>query len=304
MATTALDPDMYTKQMLLTSTYHRDVYPALLSATSSAKDKIVLITGASKGLGRAVAPIWAAAGASGIIMCARSKESLAEVTSEISQANSETKVLALECDVTKSADVAALFNAAKQTFGTLDVVIANAGVANHQLLGHADEETWWSDFSINVRGAQLTAHHFVKTFGSDASGTFMIMASSIAAVTMPGFSCYSIAKLAGIRIAEFLDAECPNLRVFSVDPGIVRGVAKSPVFVPYACDTVELLGAFQIWAASGRADKCSGGYLHVTWDVEELERCGEMIKEKGLLKTSFLGGILGREGGALNELPR
>ncbi|CAO2656571.1 Nn.00g053740.m01.CDS01 [Neocucurbitaria sp. VM-36] len=298
MATQDFDPDMYTKASALTSTYHRDVYPALDAAQSSASGKYVLITGASKGLGRVMALSWARAGAAGIAICSRKSETLEPVASEIKDVNSTTKILALACDTTKSADVANLFEKTNENFGNLDVVIANVGIADTGMIGQQDEEAWWEIMTANVRSAHLTAHHYIRTFSPDPTGTFITLASGVAAVTLPGLSAYGISKSADIRFVEYLDVEYPNLKAFSMDPGIVKGIATMPAFIPFAHDTPELVGAFSIWLASGKADKLKGSYVHLTWDVEELERYGDEIQEKGLLKDKFLGGILGQEGGA------
>ncbi|KAH7345901.1 hypothetical protein BKA66DRAFT_517181 [Pyrenochaeta sp. MPI-SDFR-AT-0127] len=293
MAAQDFDPDLYTKMVTLTSKYHRDVYPAIEATYSSAAGKHILITGASRGIGRAIALSWAKAGAAGIAICSRKAESLESVTSEIKAANASTDVLALACDTTKSVDVASLFEAAKAQFGKLDVVVANVGGANQgstfPKIGDMDEEAWWDDIATNVRSAHLTAHHYIRTFGPDLSGTFITLASSVAAIIIPGGSSYGISKASVIRLVEYLDAEYPNLKAFSLDPGIVKDIATMEAFIPFAYDTPELVGAMSIWLASEKAEKAKGGYVHVTWDVEELEKYGDDIKEKALLKRGALG---------------
>lgn len=299
------DPDLYTKMVKLTSTYHRDVYPAIQNSYSSAVGKHILITGASRGIGRAIALSWAKAGAAGIAICSRKAESLLPVTAEIEDANSSIKVLARACDTTQSSDVASLFDAIQETFGKLDVVVANVGGANQgssfPKIGEMDEGAWWDDITMNVRSTHLTAHHYIRTFGPDPSGTFITMTSSTAAVVIPGVSSYGMSKAAVIRLVEYLDAEYPNLKAFSLDPGIVKGIATMQAFIPFARDTPELVGAMSIWLASDKAENVKGGYINVSWDVNELEKYGGEIREKGLLKSKFLGGLLGKEGGALGK---
>lgn len=301
MADSTVDPDLYTKLSSFTSTYHRDVYPGVEATRATAAGKYVLITGASQGLGRAVVSIWAAAGAAGIVLCSRNVADLEEVTTEIKHANSHTKFIALACNVADSAAVKSMFDKAKEEFGRLDVVVANAGIGNFHTIGTGVDKPWWDDFEINLRGAQITAHHYLQTFGQDVAGTFITLTSGIAGLTIPGGSSYSIAKLALVRLMEYLDLESPNLKAFCLDPGVVRGIAKLPAFQPFAHDTTDLLGAFQIWLASGKADGCRGGYVHVTWDVEELEKYGDVIRKKALLKTIFLGDKLGTAGELLKS---
>jgi NAD(P)-dependent dehydrogenase (short-subunit alcohol dehydrogenase family) len=278
MSSQSFDPDLYTKMMCLTSTYHCTVYPALQSAQGSAAGKYVLITGASKGLGSHMAKAWAAGGAAGIAICARSASGLESVAAELKSINSSVEVLVRVTDTTKPSEVEALFIAAKEKFGP---------------------NMWWDAVTANVRSSQLAAHYFIKLFGP--IGTFITMASGAAALVVPGLSAYGMSKQACIRLAEFLDAEYPELKVFSMDPGIVKGVASLEAFVPFAVVEPEVVGAFSVWLASGKAEGCRGGYVHVAWDVVELEERGDEIKEKGLVKTKFLGGVLGQEGGAFGK---
>lgn len=301
MTSQDFDPDLYTKMLTFTSKYYRDVYPALEAAQSTASGKFVLITGASQGIGRAMAHSWARAGAAGIAICSRKAETLNPVAEELKSINSSTNVVAVVCDTTKSSDVANLFTEIKTAFGKLDVVIANVGIATQGKIGEVDEDDWWNDMTTNIRSTHLTAHHYIRNFGPEPTGTFISLASGVAAILFPGISSYTMTKQAMIRIVEFLDVENPGLRAFSMDPGIVKGIAAMDAFKPFAYDTPELVGLFSIWLASGRADKCTGGYLHVTWDVEELERFGDEIKEKNLLRNNFLGDRLGKEGGFLGK---
>lgn len=299
-----IDPDMYTKMLCLTSTYHTKINPALQAAQSSAAGKFVLITGASRGLGRIMAHAWAKGGAAGIAICARKAASLEPVTAELKVINPNVDILAQACDTTSSTEVAKFFAATKGKFGKLDVVIANVGIVNDPpsempKIGEQDPELWWNIMATNVRSTYLTAHHFIGTFGPDPNGTFIITTSGAAAIVPPGLSSYGMSKHAGIRLGEFLDVEYPSLRVFNMDPGIPRGLATMEAFKPFAVVEPELIGAFSVWLASGRADGCKGGYVHVAWDIEELENHADEISSKGLVKSNFLAGILGQECGAL-----
>ena len=131
MVEQSFDPGMYTKMLNLTSTYHRDVHLAISPSNplNSASGKIVLITGASRGLGRGLAPSWAEAGAAGIVVTSRKEEALKEVTEAIEEkSGGKTEVLAVACEITSDESVNALFEKIKERFGRLDVVVANAGV--------------------------------------------------------------------------------------------------------------------------------------------------------------------------------
>jgi len=306
MASQQFDPEMYTKMMCLTSAYRLSPYPALESAQNTAAGKHILITGASRGLGAQMAKSWAAGGAAGVAICARSASSLEAVAAELKAINPDVDVLAQACDTTKPEEVEKLFLAAKKQFGKLDVVIANVGVATttspeDSKIGVQDPEVWWNQVTSNIRSTHLTAHYFVKTFGPDPTGTCIIMTSGAAAIIPPGLSAYGMTKQACIRITEYLDVEYPKLRCFAVDPGIVKGLATMEQYKPFAVVEPEVVGQFSVWLGSDRADGCRGGYVHVAWDVQELEEKADEIKEKGLVKSKFLSGVLGQEGGALGK---
>lgn len=254
MASQDFDPDLYTKMLTFTSKYHRDIYPALEAAQSSASGKYVLITGASQGIGRALALSWARAGVAGIAICSRKAETLEPVAAELKAISPDTNILAVVCDTTKPTDVASFFDKIKAAFGRLDVVIANVGCAMEGRIGDVDEDAWWNDITTNIRSTHLTAHNYVRAFGPEPTGTSISLSSGVAAIMVPGISSYTMSKQAVIKIVEFLDVEYPSLKAFSLDPGIVKGIAAMDAFIPFAHDTVELVGAFSIWLASGKAE--------------------------------------------------
>lgn len=253
-----------------------------------------------------MAKAWAAAGAAGISICARSGPKLEAVAAELKSINPEVDLLVQVCNTTQPKAMEELFLAIKKRFGKLDVVIANVGIApmvspEESKIGVLDPEAWWDPVATNIRSTHLTAHYFLTTFGPEPAGTFITLTSGVAAIIPSGMSSYGLSKQACIRLTEFLDVEYPKLRCFSLDPGIVKGVASFATFVPFAVVEPELVGQFSVWLASDKAEGCRGGFVHVAWDVEELERNAEEIKEKGLLKSKFLSGVLGQEGGAFGS---
>jgi hypothetical protein len=130
MASADFDPDMYTKMLNLTEPYHRSAYPSVSSTNPSISfaGKVVLVTGASRGVGFGIAPVFAEAGAAGVVVTARQVSSLETVTAAIKEKNAKTEVLALACDVSDSEAVKKVFSEIKEKFGRLDLVVANAGV--------------------------------------------------------------------------------------------------------------------------------------------------------------------------------
>ena len=92
-----------------------------------------------------------------------------------------------------------------------------------------------------------------------------------------------------MKIVEFLAVEHPELRVYALNPGLVKESDSVPAFKPFAQDSVALVGGFILWLASGKADAFKGCTMSVNWDVDVLEKNAEKIKEGALLKTSYLG---------------
>ncbi|KAH6852853.1 hypothetical protein BKA58DRAFT_60766 [Alternaria rosae] len=292
-----IDPDMLTKMCQFTSTYYRQPYPALEGMQHTGASKYVLVTGASEEIGRAIASSWAKAGAAGIAISSRDADDLEPVIVKLKRLNPTVQVLAMACDTTKSAEVARLFDAIREDFGQLDVVIANVGTAHLSRIDETDDnDEWWADMTTNFRSTHLPAHQYIRTFGPAPTGTFISITSGAGTVVTPGLSSYGIAKQTDRRLIEFLTTEYPDMKAFSLDPGVVRTNKTSDMFKPFAFDSPELVGMFSIWLGGGRADRLKGSYIHTTWDVEELETQADDIVGRGLLKEKFPGELLVQEG--------
>lgn len=137
-------------------------------------------------------------------------------------------------------------------------------------------------------------HSFINTTGG--KGTIINLVSLGASFLAPGMSGYSASKLALIKLGESLDLEQPDLRVFSVHPGIVeaengRGAIVEQ-FLPFSKDKPRLTGGLAVYLTTSKADFLRGGYIHANWDVEELEEHQSEIQEKKLGKLGFLNGQL------------
>ena len=144
------DPDQFTTPFLLTKTGHRDPYPAISpeKPENSQKGKIIIITGASAGIGEAAAKVWARAGASGIVIVARRLQLLQGIAKEIKSISPETKVLTVKADIQSEEDIKTLFAQVKNVFGRpVDVVLNNAGyLQDEQMIGETPVSEWWKAF--------------------------------------------------------------------------------------------------------------------------------------------------------------
>src|SRR5271155_5763816 len=120
---------------------------------SKLSNKVALVTGASKGIGAAIAKGLAAEGAAVVVNYASSKEGADQVVSEIVKKGG--KAVAIQGDVSKASDVQRLFAEIKKAFGKVDVLVNNAGVYQFAPLGDVTEEHFHRQFNINVLGLIL-----------------------------------------------------------------------------------------------------------------------------------------------------
>jgi 3-oxoacyl-[acyl-carrier protein] reductase len=185
---------------------------------SDLKGKVAIVTGASKGIGAGVAKSLGKAGASVVVNYASSKEGADRVVAEITKGGG--KALAVQGDVSKSADVKRLFAETKRAYGKLDVLVNNAGVYEFQPLEDITEGEFHREFDTNVLGSILTIQESLKHFGN--SGGSVINISSVASTNaIPGASVYSATKSAVDSITRVLAKElgARKIRVNAIAPG-------------------------------------------------------------------------------------
>jgi 3-oxoacyl-[acyl-carrier protein] reductase len=188
---------------------------------SDLKGKVAVVTGASKGIGAAIAKGLSAAGAAVVVNYSSSKEGADRVVADIN-ANGG-KAIAVKGDVAKAADMRRLFDETEKAFGTLDVLVNNAGVYTSSLpLEDITEDEFHREFNINVLGTILATKEAVKHFGPN--GGSVINISSIASAGHPMAAIYSGTKGAVDAITRGLAAELGprKIRVNAIAPGGVE----------------------------------------------------------------------------------
>ena len=183
--------------------------------------KVAIVTGASKGIGAAIAKGLGAAGAKVIVNYASSREGADRVVAEITGKGG--RAVAVQGDVAKAADVRRLFEETQRAFGALDVLVNNAGVYQLEPIESVVEDAFHRQFNTNVLGPILAIQEAVKHFGP--KGGSVINISSVASTAAPPNSVvYSATKGALDTVTRVLAKELGprRIRVNTIAPGGVE----------------------------------------------------------------------------------
>ncbi len=181
-------------------------------------DKVAVVTGASKGIGAGIAKGLAAEGAAVVVNYASSREGADKVVAEITAKGG--KAIAVQGDVSKSGDVKRLFDETRKAFGTLDVLVNNAGVYRFAELGGITEEEFHREFNTNVLGLLLATQEAARHFGNDG-GSVINIGSNATTMLLPGTAVYTATKGAVDTVTKVLAKELGprKIRVNSINPG-------------------------------------------------------------------------------------
>ncbi len=188
--------------------------------TKKLAGKVAVVTGASKGIGAAIAEHLAAEGASVVVNYASSKAGAEKIVSGINARGG--KAIAVQGDVARKADIERLFAETKKAFGQLDVLVNNAGIYEFLPLEQITAEHFHKQFDLNVLGLILATQEAIKQFASLSS---VINISSVVSTSpAPGGSVYSATKAAVDAVTKSLAKElgARKIRVNSINPGMIE----------------------------------------------------------------------------------
>jgi NAD(P)-dependent dehydrogenase (short-subunit alcohol dehydrogenase family) len=188
----------------------------------SLEGRVAVVTGASRGLGRACAGGLAAAGAR-VVLAARSAEALGEAAEEVRQATGR-ETLAIPTDVTRRADVEQMVGETVERFGRLDILVNNAGMAIRKTVQDFSDEEWQRVMDGNLTATMLCSRAAAPAMIQGKWGRIITFGSTMAAVTLPGRSAYSAAKAAILLFTKALALELAphNIHVNAICPGPFR----------------------------------------------------------------------------------
>lgn len=183
--------------------------------------KVAVVTGASKGIGAAIAKALGAEGASVVVNYASSRPDAERVVEAVVAAGG--KAIAVQADVAKQADIVRLFNETKATFGSIDILVNNAGIYHSAALGEITEDLFHRHFNLNVLGVILTIQEALQHFSPDG-GSIVNISSVLSTLSLPGNGVYNATKSAvdGLTRTFAKELATKRIRVNSVNPGLVE----------------------------------------------------------------------------------
>ncbi len=199
-----------------------------LTITADLKGQVAVVTGASQGLGKAVAIALAANGAK-VVCLARNAEKLQATVAEIESAGGSAQ--AVTCDVTDRAAAAAAINAAKDDHGRLDILVNNAGITRDKLLRGMSDEEWDDVIATNLTSCFVCCRAAAGIMRRAKYGRIINMASISGMMGNPGQTNYSASKAGMIGLTRTLSKELVNrgVTVNAVAPGFIASEMTADV---------------------------------------------------------------------------
>ncbi|WP_426689967.1 SDR family NAD(P)-dependent oxidoreductase [Rhodanobacter ginsengiterrae] len=191
--------------------------------------KVAVVTGASSGIGAGIAKAFGAEGAIVVVNYATGKDGADAVVASIEAAGG--KAVAVQADMSRSANVIRLFDTVAADYGKVDVLVNNAGVAVFEMVTDLTEEAFHKQFNVNVLGSFLAIREAVKHFG-DAGGSIVNISSILSTHPSAGASVYSATKGAVDTMTYALARELGprGIRVNAIMPGYTNTPATDGNF--------------------------------------------------------------------------
>lgn len=238
---------------------------------NSLQNKVALITGSARGLGKAIAERYASLGANIVVNYSKDKASADEVVSNIKAMG--VKVIAVQANVSKVADIERLFAEAKKAFGKIDIAVVNAGIEMVETpVVDFTEEQFDRLFNINTKGAYFTMQEAAKNV--EDNGRIIYIASSTTAFPMPGMAVYGGSKTTPRYLVNVLSKEIGH-----------KGITVNTI-IPFAVDHSGIFANPDSYPELRKSllDSCPMGRLA---EVEDVANAAEFFASD---LSSFING--------------
>jgi len=299
---------------------HTHVYSAIEARNfvGALNDKVAFVTGAGRGIGRAIALALAQSGAH-VALLSRTKSDLDEVA-EIVRTKLGRKALVFAVDATDNSAVAKAFAQTENELGKLDIVVPNAAIAFWRPFSYVDFNDWWRLMELNVKAPLFLTQLAINSMRERNEGTVIAISSGAALINIPGMSAYSTSKAALNRaigcLQLELDAEGKSgVHLYAVHPGGVKtqmaldfsnihedmekmtpGITDQiKGFMHRLVNPPELCGQTCVYLATGKAKELRGRYINSERDIETVVNQADIVKKENLYDLGI------RELGAVGE---
>ncbi len=185
------------------------------------KDKVAVVTGGNRGIGKAIALKLAQQGAS-VAICGTNEATLKETAAEIEKAG--VKALTMKVDVSKGSEVEIFSKAVLETFGKVDILVNNAGVTKDNLLLRMSEDEWDGVMAINLKGTFLMTKYFVKAMMKARQGRIINITSVVGIQGNAGQANYAASKagIIGLTKTTAREFSSRNITCNAVAPGFIQ----------------------------------------------------------------------------------
>jgi NAD(P)-dependent dehydrogenase (short-subunit alcohol dehydrogenase family) len=272
---------------------------------SDSRSPVVLITGASRGIGRAIALQFAAEGAR-VALLARSAAGLSQTLAAVRDAGGDGATFV--ADVTDERAVAGAQREIEASLGSVDVLVNNAGIGGPTgEMWEVDPGEWWRTVEVNLLGTFICSRAVLPAMVKRRRGRIVNVVSNAGAHRWPYFTAYAVSKAAAIKLTESLAAEtrAHGVAVFAAHPGLVRAgltdaaLGERPPLPEGSLAeriqswferelaegrsvSAEEAAAFVVDLASGRADSLSGRYIAIEDDLDALIQRADEVERDNL----------------------
>jgi 3-oxoacyl-[acyl-carrier protein] reductase len=241
--------------------------------TKKLDGKVAIVTGASKGIGAAIAKALAAEGASVVVNYASSRDGADRVVSDITRLGG--CAVAIQADVSDQTQIERLLSSSIYEFGRLDILVNNAGIYLPSAVGEITAEHFHRQFNLNVLGLILVTQESLKHFPA-AGGVIVNTSSVVSTLSPPGTAVYNATKSAVDNLTRTFAKELAdrNIRVNSVNPGLIAtegthavGFVQEGVEIPAHLGRIgqpEQIATGVVFLASPDSQWMNGQNLYLT----------------------------------------